>query len=94
MVVEEPIAGWCQVFFVDVVKCEVIDNKMCETFNGIILYTMSNLIISMLEDIRQYVMTRIAVKKDYTRKWMCDCGPNILAKFEKERNKGAKSQVE
>ncbi|XP_039118187.1 uncharacterized protein LOC120254107 [Dioscorea cayenensis subsp. rotundata] len=89
-----PISGWCQAFFNDFVKCEVINNNMCETFNGVILESRSKSIISMLEDIRQYVMTRIAIKREYTKKWRCDCGPSIIPKIEKERQKSAKWQVE
>ena len=56
-----PIQGWCHAFFTDIIKCEVIDNNMCEVFNGVILEAKSKHVTSMLEDIRQYVMTRIAV---------------------------------
>lgn len=82
-----PITGWCSTFFNEVVKCEVIDNNMCETFNGVILEARSKPIINMLEGIRQYVMNRIAIKRDYTKKWRCDCGPT---KVEKEKKKSAK----
>ena len=41
----------------------------------------------MVEDIRNYVITIIIVKRYYTRKWRYDCGSNILAKVEKERKK-------
>ena len=44
----------------------------------------------MVEDIRQYVMTRIAVKRDYASKWKGEYGPNITAKLEKERQKSSK----
>lgn len=63
-----PIEGWCQDFFNTSVKCEVIDNKMCETFNGVILEARYNSIISMLEDIRQYVMRRVVIKRGYAMK--------------------------
>ena len=32
-----PISGWCQVYFNDMVKCQVIDNNIYENFNGVIL---------------------------------------------------------
>ena len=48
----------------------------------------------MLEDVRQYVMTRIAVKRDYASKWKEEYGPNITAKLEKERQKSSKWLVE
>lgn len=89
-----PITGWCQAHFNDIVKCDVVDNNMCETFNGVVLESRSKPIITMLEDIRQYVMTRIVVKRDYIRKWTCDYGPNIVSKIEKERKNSTKWHVE
>ena len=47
-----PILGWCLAFFNDLVKCDVNDNNMCETFNVVILKSRSKPIITMLEDIR------------------------------------------
>ncbi|XP_039131855.1 uncharacterized protein LOC120268592 [Dioscorea cayenensis subsp. rotundata] len=80
-----PVQGWCQACFNDQVKCEVIDNNLCETFNGVVLDVRSRPVISMLETIRQYVMMRIAVKKDYASRWAGDYGPNVAAMIEKER---------
>lgn len=50
-----PIEGWCQAFFNDMVKCEVIDNNMCETLNGVMLEARNKPIITLVEDIRRYV---------------------------------------
>ncbi|XP_039135770.1 uncharacterized protein LOC120273202 [Dioscorea cayenensis subsp. rotundata] len=89
-----PIEGWCCAFFNDVLKCEVIDNNMCETFNGVILEARHKAIITMFEDIRQYCITRIVVKRENTGKWKSSCGPRICARIEKERAKSGKWQVE
>lgn len=59
-----PISGLCLTFFNNIVKCDVINNNMCETFNGVILESRSKLIITILKEIRQYVMTRVAVKNN------------------------------
>lgn len=67
---------------------------MCETFNGVILELRSKPIITMLEDIRQYVMTRIAVKKQYALKWKNSCGPNIVSRIDKERKNSSRWYVE
>lgn len=67
---------------------------MCKTFNGVILDARANSVISMLEDIRQYVMTRFVVKRLFGLKWNSECETNIVAKLEKERNKATKWQVE
>lgn len=55
---------------------------MCKVFNGVVLDSRNKPIISMLEDIRQYVMQRIVVKRDYANKWNGEYGPNIVAKIE------------
>ncbi|XP_039126939.1 uncharacterized protein LOC120263096 [Dioscorea cayenensis subsp. rotundata] len=89
-----PANGWCGAFFNDVVKCDVIDNNMRETFNGVMVEARSKLVITMLEEIRRYVMQRIVVKKSYTMKWKVNFGPNIVRKFEKERTKSSKWQVD
>ena len=88
------VYGWCHTFVNDMVKCENVDNNMCETFNGVLLEARSKPIIGMFEDIRQYVMRRLVVKRDCAMKWKMDCGPNIVAKLEKERNKSVKWTVE
>ena len=67
---------------------------MSETFNGVVLDARSKPIITILEDIRQHVMTRKVVKRDYVRKWTCDYVPNIVSKIAKERKKSTKWHVE
>ncbi|XVF74327.1 hypothetical protein PTKIN_Ptkin13bG0101500 [Pterospermum kingtungense] len=80
-----PVQGWCQAFFSDVVKCDVIDNNMCETFNGVILEARCKPIISMLEEIRIYVMKRLVLKREYMKKWKTNYAPRILERLEKSR---------
>ena len=74
-----PISGWSLAFFNGLIKCDVIDNNMCETFNGVILESRSKSIITMLEDVRQYVMIGMVVKREYAVKWKDAYGPNIIA---------------
>ena len=51
---------WCKVYFKCKVKSGAIDNNMCERFNAWILSARNKTIISMLEEIRIKVMTRLA----------------------------------
>ncbi|XP_039138799.1 uncharacterized protein LOC120276135 [Dioscorea cayenensis subsp. rotundata] len=88
-----PIQGWCKAFFSEVIKCEAIDNNMCEVFNGVILDERGKPVIFMLEDLRQYVISRIAVKREYANKWKGNYGPNIVAKLEKEKQKWNKTGI-
>ncbi|XVF65088.1 hypothetical protein PTKIN_Ptkin09bG0218700 [Pterospermum kingtungense] len=89
-----PVQGWCQAFFSDVVKCDVIDNNMCETFNGVILEARCKPIISMLEEIRIYVMKRLVLKREYMKKWKTNYAPRILERLEKSRKLAGKWEVE
>ena len=58
---------------------------MCETFNGVILEARCKPIISMLEEIRVYVMKRLVAKREYVKKWKTDFALRILEKLEKVR---------
>ena len=78
-----PVQDWCAAFFSDIIKCDVIDNNMCETFNGVILEARCKPIISMLEEIRVYVMKRLVAKREYVKQWKTDFAPRILEKLEK-----------
>ncbi|KAL4323806.1 hypothetical protein GQ457_11G024030 [Hibiscus cannabinus] len=66
------------------IKCDVVDN-MCETFNRVILDARCKTIISMLEDIRVYVMRRLVKNKQFVNTWKNDYGPRVLAKLEKSQ---------
>ena len=79
------VQDWCAAFFSDIIKCDVIDNNMCETFNGVILEARYKPIISMLEEIRVYVMKRLVAKREYVKQWKIYFAPRILEKLEKVR---------
>lgn len=64
-----PIKGYCLSFISDVLKFETVGNNMCEIFNEVFFQTRSKPIISLFEDIRQYVMNKIVVKIAYVIKW-------------------------
>lgn len=89
-----PVQGWCQAFFSEIIKCDVIDNNMCETFNGVILEARCKPIISMLEDIRMYIMRRLVQKRESIKKWITDFAPRILERLEKYRRLSAIWEVE
>ncbi|XVF36348.1 hypothetical protein REPUB_Repub19eG0050800 [Reevesia pubescens] len=67
---------------------------MCETFNGVILEARSKPIISMLEDIRLYVMRRLVLKMDDVLRWKTNYAPRVLEKLEKSRKLSYKWEVE
>lgn len=84
------IEGWYLEYLNDMVQCEVVDNNMCETFNGVFVEAKNKPFITLLEEVKRYVMSRIVVKGGYAEKWKCNFGPNIVDKLEKERNKSGK----
>lgn len=95
MAMEELLEGlannaWCATNISDVVKCHVINNNINEIFNGVILKALSKPNISMLEEIRSYMMQKMIVKRDHVRKCNVDFGPNIIAKLEVERSNSTK----
>ncbi|KAG5617470.1 hypothetical protein H5410_017294 [Solanum commersonii] len=63
---------WCKVYFNSQVKCDSVDNNMSECFNSWILAARHKTIITMLDEIRVKMMTRIAKLREFTNTWMCD----------------------
>ncbi|XP_019186673.1 PREDICTED: uncharacterized protein LOC109181378 [Ipomoea nil] len=63
------------------VKCDSVDNNMCEAFNGTIVKARSKPIVKMLEDIRVATMTRIARCRKQVEKWPGNFGPRIMKKL-------------
>ncbi|GJW58169.1 hypothetical protein Tco_0104900 [Tanacetum coccineum] len=53
----EPVS-WCRAFFQPVVKCASFENGISESFNSRLVTARGKPIITMLEDIRVYVMQR------------------------------------
>nr|GMD79651.1 uncharacterized protein LOC109184147 [Ipomoea batatas] len=76
-----PAKFWCKVFMKTEVKCDSVNNKMCEAFNGTIVKARSNPIVKMLEDIRVVTMTRIARCRKHVEKWPGNFGPMIMKKL-------------
>jgi len=73
---------WCRAFFNEEIKCDNIDNNICEAFNERIIDARCKPIISMLEDIQVLVMTRLHRQRDEVAKWTSQCGPRIAKKFD------------
>ncbi|XP_031398388.1 uncharacterized protein LOC116208951 [Punica granatum] len=73
---------WCKAFFNPMVKCDIVDNNLCEAFNGRILEARCKSIYSMLEDIRKLVMERIPTQRANCEKWTKDFGPRIEKKLQ------------
>lgn len=57
---------------------------MSETFNRWILSTRFKSIITMLEEIRQQIMNRIKLTKEFVESWICDISPSEIKKLKKK----------
>ena len=66
----------------------MVNNNCCESFNGAILQWRDKPIVTMLEGIRTYVMTRITSQKDLAEKCHAYLMPRPQAKLELNKNKG------
>jgi hypothetical protein len=72
---------WARAFFHVGVKCESVDNNLCESFNHAIIESRFYPIISMLEKIRCKVTLRIQENRTKSEKWHGSICPNIFKKL-------------
>ncbi|KAL4335326.1 hypothetical protein GQ457_07G003320 [Hibiscus cannabinus] len=75
-----PVQHWSKAYFKGTSKCDVVDNNMAEAFNGWIVEARAKPIISMLEQIRIMVMSRMTVKRNWAEKWRTNISPRALEK--------------
>ncbi|KAK8604369.1 hypothetical protein V6N13_099313 [Hibiscus sabdariffa] len=79
---QNPIQHWAKAYFSATSTCDVVDNNMAEAFNAWILDARYKSIISLLEDIRVMVMSRLHVKRTWASKWRTNISPKALEKLE------------
>ncbi|XP_065881890.1 uncharacterized protein [Euphorbia lathyris] len=82
-VAEYPLHTWCNAFFSKDAKCDLVDNNMCETFNGWILDARTKPIISMVDEIRQQIMKRNVSKRKSVDSWKGNISPKAMEKVGK-----------
>ncbi|XP_015948461.1 uncharacterized protein LOC107473412 [Arachis duranensis] len=66
-------------------KCDTLVNNMCESFNGTIVDSREKPIITMLEEIRVYLMSRWAVNRERIQRFNGTILPRIRKKLERRR---------
>lgn len=87
---DKPPAQWSKSYFSEGPKCDMLLNNVCETFNSNILEAREKPIITMLEWIRQYHMTRLQANRDRAEsKWKGESRPKIKKIIEKHVDKVA-----
>jgi hypothetical protein len=76
---------WTRSMFKGDSKCDTLVNNMSEAFNSVIVVPRSKLVVSMLEDLRVYVMQRWEKNRQKIARFNDgDILPNIKKKLEKE----------
>ncbi|KAK8690163.1 hypothetical protein V6N13_088864 [Hibiscus sabdariffa] len=76
------VQHWAKAYFSATSTCDVVDNNMAEAFNAWILDARCKPIISLLEDIRVMVTSRLHVKRTWASKWRTNISPKALEKLE------------
>ncbi|XP_004303589.1 PREDICTED: uncharacterized protein LOC101315165 [Fragaria vesca subsp. vesca] len=78
---------WCRAHFNTILKCDVLLNNLCETFNAFILPTMSKPVISCFEDIKVKLMKKVAARKEKMSKVIDPICPKPREILEKNKVK-------
>ncbi|KAK4391944.1 hypothetical protein Sango_1972200 [Sesamum angolense] len=65
---DKPPEHWSRSHFNCFPKCDMLLNNICETFNSCILEAREKPILTMLEWIREFIMTRLSDNRDRARK--------------------------
>ncbi|KAI3674929.1 hypothetical protein L2E82_51805 [Cichorium intybus] len=75
--------SWCRAFFGSGLACEAVENGMAECFNAIIMEARKKPLLTMLEEIRLYMMERFFNLKGTAEKWESQVCPGAIKKMEK-----------
>ncbi|KAK8694127.1 hypothetical protein V6N13_071684 [Hibiscus sabdariffa] len=74
-------------------KCDMVDNNICEAFNSSILEARYKSIITMLEEIKVKLMTRIVDKRKFCESWKHNYGPLLKKKFDQSKKDDIEWQI-
>ena len=75
---KRPASQWSKSHYRDFVKCDMLLNNLCESFNSAILPARDKPIITLLERIRFWLMRRFATKRNEVHKWVNEVGNKIM----------------
>ncbi|CAL2233963.1 unnamed protein product [Prunus armeniaca] len=84
---DKPPRHWSKSHFNTHLKCDMLLNNLCESFNATILECMDRPILSMFEYIRCKLMRRIQGRRDKMLKWNKPICPRIFKKVEGNKAK-------
>ncbi|XVF43695.1 hypothetical protein PTKIN_Ptkin02bG0061300 [Pterospermum kingtungense] len=84
---------WSRAFQSTTSKCDIVDNNMREAFNSILVNARQKSIITMLEEIRVFVMEKIVEKREFVNKWNNNYDPLIKDRFDEYKKEGVDWRV-
>ncbi|XP_062103973.1 uncharacterized protein LOC133815107 [Humulus lupulus] len=76
---------WTRSHFDDSVKCDMVLNNMCESFNSAILEARDKAVVTLLEKIRFWLMVRFCQKRESVNKWRDGISKQIWDLLEKNK---------
>ncbi|XP_062089747.1 uncharacterized protein LOC133796292 [Humulus lupulus] len=76
---------WTKSHFRERVKCDMVLNNLCESFNSAILMARDKPIITLLEKLRFWLMCRFYTKRETISKMVHPVGKRILQIIEKNK---------
>ncbi|KAL0298744.1 UNVERIFIED_CONTAM: hypothetical protein Sradi_6534200 [Sesamum radiatum] len=87
---DKPPTQWSRAYFNTFPKCDMLLNNICETFNYCILDARERPVLTMLEWIREFLMTRLQENRDRAlKKWKGKICPKIKKIVEKNMDKAS-----
>lgn len=72
---------WCRAYMSTGYACEAVENGISECFNSIIVDARKKPLITMLEEIRIYIMDRFAHMIEESTRWNTRICPAVLKKM-------------
>ena len=76
------LTSWCKAYFSTGLACEAVENGIAECFNAIIVDARKKPLLTMLEEIRLYMMERDYNLKQEAENWVGEVCPSALTKME------------
>jgi len=81
---QTPVKHWGKSKFSNGPLCDTLVNNMTETFNSVIVVPRKKPVVTMIEDIRIYLMERWEKNRQKVANYADNILPNIRKKLERE----------
>lgn len=90
---KEHPSSWARSYFSTIAKCDMVSNNISESFNQYIKDARDKPIITMIEMIRQQLMTNFQEKKEFARNMIGKICPDIMTTLEKTKYEAMNCEV-